>query len=60
MKIQTRVENPQPYQKMVSEPRTAPRVITSISDLTWAVFVQRRRRAQMRRRTFEELLYPTP
>lgn len=60
MQIQTRVENPRGPRQDVSElpPRTAPRVITSMSDLTWSVFVQRRRRAQMQRRAFESLLFP--
>ncbi len=60
MQIQTRVENPRGPRRDVSElaPHTAPLVITSISDLTWSVFVQRRRQAQMRRRAFESLLFP--
>ncbi len=59
MQIQTRVDNPRrPQQPSTTHERTSPRVITRMSDLTWTVFVQRRRRAQMQRRALESVLFP--
>ena len=60
MQIQTRISNPRgEFQSSDSATeRTSPRIITSMKDLTWSVFVQRRRRAQFERRALEALLFP--
>ncbi len=61
MQIQSRISNPRgEFQTPeTSSQRTSPRVITSMKDLTWSVFVQRRRRAQFERRALEAVLFPS-
>lgn len=60
MQIQTRVSNPRgEFQAPdTATEKTSPRIITSMKDLTWSVFAQRRRRAQFERRALEAILFP--